>query len=60
MATGGAAKFGSYIGDWLFSGYCLLMILIIGLTYTYVRSEIEARDIYYSTVPFLADTNEEQ
>ena len=50
-------KFGGYIGDWLFAGYCVILLLIIGLTYTYVRSEAIARDAFYTATVVQAEAN---
>ena len=43
-------KFGSYVGDWLFMGYCVFLLMVIGMTYNYVRSEELARDASASPV----------
>ena len=40
-------RFGSYAGDWLFIGYCVLLLLIMSMTYAYVRSEVIARSVSY-------------
>ena len=41
------SKFGSYVGDWLFFAYCLGLIVILSITYGYVRSEILVRSALY-------------